>query len=110
MTISRTIWVILDIFVLVWLEAFRYIWQRANLRYLKGAVVLDRSVFGNFNAGRIIRIIMRQFFHKVISSIIICKKEYIGEVRYAEYMKRVRKTRQNSIIYSRSAGGVYEKD
>lgn len=78
MTISRTIWVILNISVLLWLEVIKYILHRTNLTYLRNSMAMLES----FSAGRIIRIIMRQFFYKVVSIIIICKEEYIKVCRY----------------------------
>ena len=91
MSISRTILVILDIFVLLWLEAFGYIWQRIDPRYLKGAMTLYKAVYGNSNAGRMICIIILQLYRTIVEYIVIYKEKYIHDVRYVEYMKKVEK-------------------
>ena len=92
MTISRTISVVLDIFIRVLLGAFSYVWRRAILSYLRGVVIIDRTVFGDFNAGRIIWILICGFYHTIVESIVIYKEGYIHDVRYGEYIKKVLKS------------------
>ena len=77
MSISRTIWSIFILFVMLCLEAFTYIIKRIDPRYLRGVIVLDKTIFGNFNAGRIIGVLIHQFYRTVSESIVICKEEYI---------------------------------
>ena len=77
MPISRTIWSISILFVMLCLETLTYIIKRIDPGYLRGAIVLDKAIFGNFNAGRIIGILIHQFYRTVLESIVICKEEYI---------------------------------
>ncbi len=77
MSISRTIWSIFILFVMLCLETLTYIIKRVDPRYLKGAMVLNKIISGNSNAGRTICIIITQLFHTVTEGIVICKEEYI---------------------------------
>lgn len=86
MSISETIIVILDVLISVLLEVFEYIWQRIDPRYLRGVVVLDRTVFGDFNAGRAIWIMIHGLYQTVVENIIIHKDEYIQDIHYKEYI------------------------
>ncbi len=80
MTISRTILVILAIFVLTLLEALDYIWQRTNPRYL----MLDKAIHGNSNAGRIIWTMICCAYYTIVENIVIHKEGYL-------YMKKSKK-------------------
>ena len=77
MPISRTIWVILTLFMWLCLETLIYIIERFDPRYVKGAMVLNKIISGNSNAVGTTYIIITQLFHTVIEGIVICKEEYI---------------------------------